>query len=159
MLAAAVERLTGTVPTMIDARHFLAGGDGRAILEDGRLALTVPAGGGAAEVADMPQVVVVYEIPPAERARFAGFQQILRASGVACLGGGDARAWHAATNKTATVERFRRAGIAHMQTLTLHAPDAATARAAFARLGGDVWARPVTGAGGAEVFHVCTPAS
>lgn len=157
VLAAAVECLTGTVPTAIDARPFLVGGAGRAILRGGRLTLTVPAVGAVAELVAAPQVVVVYEIPPVERARFAGFQRVLRASGVACLGGGDARAWHAATDKAAMMDRFRRAGVAHMETLTLHAPDAATALAAFNRLGGDVWARPVIGAGGADVFHVCTP--
>jgi glutathione synthase/RimK-type ligase-like ATP-grasp enzyme len=157
VLAAAVECLTGTVPTTIDARPFLVGGAGRAIMEGGRLTLTVPAVGAVAQVVEAPEVVVVYEIPPVERARFAGFQRVLRASGVACLGGGDARAWHAATDKGAMVARFRRAGVAHMETLTLHTPDAATALAAFTRLGGDVWARPVIGAGGADVFHVCTP--
>ena len=157
VLAAATEALTGAAPTMIDARPFLTGGDGRATLEDGRITLTVPAAGGAVQVLETPQVVIVYEIPPTTRARFAGFQQILRASGVACLGGADARAWHAATDKHATVDRFRRAGVAHMQTLTLHTPDAATALAAFTHLGGDVWARPVTGAGGTDVFHLRTP--
>ena len=135
MLVAAAECLTGTVPTRVDARPFLAGGAGRAIMEGGRLTLTVPAVGAVAQVVEAPEVVVVYETPPVERARFAGFQRVPRASGVACLGGGDARAWHAAAGKGAMVARFRRAGVAHMETLTLHTPDAATALAAFTRPG------------------------
>jgi glutathione synthase/RimK-type ligase-like ATP-grasp enzyme len=65
-------------------------------------------------------------------------------------------AWQAATDKHQTVVRFRRDGIPHMETIALCRPDPDSALDAFTRLGRDVWARPRTGAGGKDVFHVTT---
>jgi hypothetical protein len=42
LLEAAVEILTGTRPVSIDARHFMTGAHGRAIVERGTLTLSVP---------------------------------------------------------------------------------------------------------------------
>lgn len=151
LLEAAVEILTGTLPVSIDARHFMTGGYGRAVTERGTLRLIVP----SEDLVATPDVLVVYEIPPVERWRFETFQRTLRSSGSTCWGA-DVDAWRAATDKHQTVARFRRDGIAHMETIPLCCPDRASALDAFTRLGRDVWSRPRTGAGGQDVFHVTT---
>lgn len=148
-LAAAVEMLTGAPPLLIDARHFLPGGGGRAKVDDGRLRLAVPSEGLVAT----PAVVLVYEIPPHDRARFAPFQRRLRRSGVVSLGT-DVEAWRVATEKDRAVARFAAAGVPQMETVVLARPGVDEAVAAFERLGGDVWARPTIGLGGSDVFHV-----
>jgi glutathione synthase/RimK-type ligase-like ATP-grasp enzyme len=151
LLGAAVEVLTGTQPVSIDARHFMTGGNGRATVERETLKLNVP----SEDLVVNPEVLVVYEIPPAERRRFETFQRTLLSSGSTCLSGG-VDAWRAATDKHQTIVRFLRDGIPHMETIALCCPDPASALDAFKRLGGDVWARPRTGAGGKDVFHVTT---
>jgi hypothetical protein len=151
LLEAAVEVLTGTRPVPIDARHFMTGGNGRTTVERGTLRLTVP----SEDLVVTPEVLVLYEIPPAERWRFETFQRALLSSGSICLGA-DVDSWRAATDKHQTMVRFLRAGIPHMETIALCCPDPASALDAFKRLGRDVWARPRTGAGGKDVFHVTT---
>lgn len=151
LLEAAVEILTGTRPVSIDARHFMAGANGRATAERGTLRLTVP----SEDLVTTPEVLVVYEIPPVERWRFEAFQRTLHSSGATCWGA-NVDAWRAATDKHHTVARFRREGIPHMETIALCCPDPDAALDAFTRLGRDVWTRPRTGAGGKDVFHVTT---
>lgn len=151
VLEAAITTVTGTAPTSIDARHVMTGGQGRAAVSGTRLELQAPGG-----PVLFPDVVLVYEIPPADRHRLREFQAVVRRSGATCLGD-DAQAWRAATDKHRTIERFRRDGIAHMPTRTLRRPDHRSARAVFDELGGDVWARPRTGLGGKDVFHLTTP--
>jgi glutathione synthase/RimK-type ligase-like ATP-grasp enzyme len=150
-LAEAVERLTGEPPIAIDARHFMTGGSGRAWLEGGRLTLGVR----SEDLIVRPAVVLIYEIPPAERRRFEAFQRRLRACGAISLGT-DADAWRSATEKNLTVEVLRRARVPQMETIHLSDPTTGDAAGACARLGGDVWARPTVGAGGHDVFHVAT---
>lgn len=152
-LADAVELLTGTPPVRVDARHFATGASGRGIRDGGRLRLQV-----AEEGLDfVPDVVVLYEIPPHRRRALAGFQELLDRHDVVTLGTGP-EAWRTATEKNLTVERFRRDGIAQMETAVLSRPTAREAGEAFERLGGDTWARPVVGTGGDDTFHVTTRA-
>lgn len=151
LLEAAVEILTGTRPVSIDARHFMTGANGRAIVERGTIKLSVP----SEDLVVTPDVLVVYEIPPLERWRFEALQRMLHSSGSRCWGA-NADAWRAATDKHQTVMRFRREGIPHMQTIALSRPDAGAALDAFHRLGRDVWTRPRIGVGGQDVLHVTT---
>jgi hypothetical protein len=71
LLEAAVGIVTGTCPVSIDARHFMAGANGRATAERGTLRLTVP----SEDFVTTPDVLVIYEIPPVERWRFEMFQR------------------------------------------------------------------------------------
>lgn len=151
ILVTAVERLTGRAPTLVDARHFLTGGEGRVTTVDGVLQLEVP----AENLVVSPSTVIVYEIPPPERHRFADFQEALRLAGTVSLGT-ETDAWRAATEKNLTVEQFLRDGIPQMETLSLSAPTLEAASEVFDRLGRDVWARPAVGMGGNDVFHVTT---
>ncbi|MFJ8477590.1 RimK family alpha-L-glutamate ligase [Kitasatospora sp. NPDC094011] len=150
VLALAVERLTGRAPILVDARHFMSGGDGRVDPAGTGLRLTA---GGRSVTAD---TVLVYEIPPHRRRDFEACQHLLLAHGARSLGTG-AEAWRAATEKDLTVARLTRDGIPHMPTITLRRPTPRIAVEAFERLGGDVWARPTVGMGGGDVFHVTTP--
>ncbi|OQD57320.1 alpha-L-glutamate ligase [Streptomyces phaeoluteigriseus] len=170
-LADAVELLTGAPPVRIDSRHFATGGNagnggpgtagaagaaqasGRGVRDGGRLRLRVPQEG----LDFVPDIVVLYEIPPHRRRALAGFQELLGRHDVVTLGTGP-DAWRTATEKNLTVERFRRDGIAQMETAVLSRPTAREAAEAFERLGGDTWARPVVGTGGNDTFHVTTPA-
>jgi glutathione synthase/RimK-type ligase-like ATP-grasp enzyme len=150
-LAEAVELLTGAPPVRVDSRHFATGGSGRGIRDGGRLRLQVPE-----ERLDLvPDIVLLYEIPPHRRRDLAGFQELLEQHDVVTLGTGP-DAWRTATEKNLTVERFRRDGIAQMETVVLSRPRAREAADAFERLGGDTWARPVVGTGGNDTFHVTT---
>ena len=94
LLEAAIEILTGMRPVSIDARHFMTGGNGRATAQEGALRLDVPSD----NLVATPDVLVIYEIPPAERRRFEAFQRMLLNSGSTCLGA-DVDAWRAATDK------------------------------------------------------------
>jgi glutathione synthase/RimK-type ligase-like ATP-grasp enzyme len=150
-LATAVEILTGTPPVLVDARHFMTGGSGHTSVVGGSLRLHVPSDG----LTVTPSVVLVYEIPPTERRRFAPFQRRLRACGAGSLGS-DPDAWQNATEKDRTVRRFVRDNIPHMETMSMHTPTLNTATSAFEKLDRNVWARPTIGAGGRDVFHVTT---
>ncbi|MEV5492117.1 alpha-L-glutamate ligase [Streptomyces bobili] len=173
-LADAVELLTGAPPVRIDSRHFASGtpedggatgttgttgttgaakATGRGVRDGGRLRLQVPQEG----LDFVPDIVLLYEIPPHRRRALAGFQELLDSHDVVTLGTG-ADAWRTATEKNLTVERFRRDGVAQMETAVLSRPSAREAAEAFERLGGDTWARPVVGTGGNDTFHVTTPA-
>ncbi|MFD5268006.1 RimK family alpha-L-glutamate ligase [Streptomyces sp. NPDC058335] len=170
-LADAVELLTGAPPVRVDSRHFATGATratggagetgatgavkatGRGVRDGGRLRLQVPQEG----LDFVPDIVVLYEIPPHRRRALAGFQELLDRHDVVTLGTGP-DAWRTATEKNLTVERFRRDGIAQMETAVLSRPTAREAAEAFERLGGDTWARPVVGTGGNDTFHVTTPA-
>lgn len=153
LLEKAVEILTGTPPVCVDARHFMTGGGGRAVADHQRLRLEVP----SQDLAVTPEVLIVYEIAPDARERFAPFQRRLPPRGPFSFAT-DPRAWHNATDKRRTMECFRRSGIAHMETIPLSRPDQTEAYDAFERLGRDVWARPNIGAGGTDVFHLTTRA-
>ncbi|AWW41109.1 MULTISPECIES: ATP-grasp domain-containing protein [Streptomyces] len=150
-LARAVELLTGTSPVRVDARHFATGGSGRGVPAGDRLRLQVPQEG----LDLVPDVIVLYEIPPHRRRALAGFQRLLEHHDVVTLGTGVA-AWRIATRKDLTVDRFRRDDIAHMETVVLSRPGVAEAAAAFDKLGRDTWARPVVGTGGDDTFHLTT---
>lgn len=150
-LADAVRLLTGAPAVRIDSRHFAAGGSGRGTPERGRLRLHVPEEG----LNVLPDIVVLYEIPPHRRRSLAAFQQLLRRHGVVTLAA-DAAAWRTATEKNLTVERLARDGVAQMETVVLSGPGDQDAADAFDRLGGDVWARPVIGTGGNDTFHITT---
>jgi glutathione synthase/RimK-type ligase-like ATP-grasp enzyme len=150
-LAHAVELLTGAPPVRIDSRHFADGGSARAARAGDRLRLWVP----EERLDVVPDVVVLYEIPPHRRGSLAAFQRLLQQYDVVTLGTGTA-AWRTATEKDRTVERFRRDGIAHMETAVLSRPAPHEAAAAFDKLGRDTWARPVVGTGGDDTFHVTT---
>ncbi|WP_051866114.1 RimK family alpha-L-glutamate ligase [Streptomyces griseus] len=151
-LATAVELLTGASAVRIDARHFAPDGTGCAVPDGDRLRLKVPEEG----LDFVPDVVVVYEIPPHRRQGLAAFQQLLEAHHVVTLATGT-DAWRTATEKNLTVARFARDGVAQMDTEVLSRPGAREAETAFHRLGGDTWARPVIGTGGNDTFHVTTP--
>ncbi|MFJ6725251.1 RimK family alpha-L-glutamate ligase [Streptomyces sp. NPDC091281] len=151
-LAEAVDLLTGAPPVRIDARHFASGGTGLAVGDGGRLRLTVP----GERIDVVPDIVVLYEIPPHRRRALAAFQDVLELHDVVTLGTGP-DAWRTATEKNLTVERFRRDGVAQMETAVLSGPTAREAADTLARLGGDTWARPVVGTGGSDTFHVTTP--
>jgi glutathione synthase/RimK-type ligase-like ATP-grasp enzyme len=150
-LATAVEMLTGRPPVLIDARHFMTGASGRVSAADGVLRLESP----SEALVVTPSVVLIYEIPPAERRRFEACQRLLRRYGAVSLGL-DADTWRAATEKDLTVERFALDGIPQMETISLYEPSPELAAAAFERLGQDVWARPTVGMGGKDVFHITT---
>ena len=150
-LALAVELLTGIAPVIIDARHFMTGGSGRANVVEGHLRLEVP----SEDISATPLVVIIYEIPPTERRRFERFLLKVGQSSAVALNA-DPRAWRNATEKDRTVRLFRRDGIAHMETINLRRPSAALAINAFERLDQNVWSRPNIGAGGADVFHLTT---
>ncbi|MER7581821.1 alpha-L-glutamate ligase [Kitasatospora sp. NPDC097691] len=153
LLEKAVEIVTGTPPLSVDARHFMDGGEGRAVVTRSGLRLEVP----PEDLITRPDVLIVYEIPPTARQRFAAFQRELPAGGRFSFAA-DPQAWRNATDKGRTVDCFRRDGIAHTDTVALTRPKSATALDAFDRLGRDVWARPTVGAGGNDVFHLTTPA-
>ncbi|WP_405655388.1 RimK family alpha-L-glutamate ligase [Streptomyces sp. RK9] len=153
-LARAVELLTGAPPRRIDSRHFAPCGTGRVRDRDGnRLRLDVPEQG--LEV--VPDVVVLYEIPPHRRRSLTAFQRLLAHHRAVTLGAG-VTAWRTATEKDRTVDRFQRDGIAQMDTVVLARPGAQEAAAAFDKLGRDTWARPVVGTGGSDTFHVTSEA-
>ncbi|MBD0695454.1 RimK family alpha-L-glutamate ligase [Streptomyces sp. CBMA123] len=149
VLATAVRRLTGRAPVLLDARHFMSGGDGRIETDGTGLRLTADRRSVTADT------VLVYEIPPHRRRDFEACQRRLHAHGARSLGTG-ADAWRAATEKDLTVDRLTRDGVPHMPTLTLRRPTPQEAADAFDRLGGDVWARPTVGMGGNDVFHLTT---
>ncbi|SDP68650.1 Glutathione synthase/RimK-type ligase, ATP-grasp superfamily [Actinokineospora alba] len=149
VLSRAAERLTGNPPVSIDARHFFPGGSGKVTAVDGGLQLEVP----AENLVVRPSALVIYEIPPEKRRGFEAAQRQLHAFGAASLGT-DVEAWRVATEKDLSVERFTRDGIAQMETISVTAD--ANPAAVFERLGRDVWARPVVGMGGNDVFHVTT---
>jgi glutathione synthase/RimK-type ligase-like ATP-grasp enzyme len=151
LLEAAVESLTGRRPVSIDARHFLTGGNGRVSARGGTLRLAVP----SEDLVTTPDVLIVYEIAPAKRQRFAMFQRTLLGHR-STWWGANVDGWRAATDKHQTVARFRREGIRHMETIALCRPDPDSARDAFHQLGRDVWTRPRIGVGGQDVFHVTT---
>jgi glutathione synthase/RimK-type ligase-like ATP-grasp enzyme len=150
-LAQAIELLTDAPPVRIDARHFATGGSGRAVPEGGRLRLRVP----EQDLDITPDAVVLYEIPPHRRRPLADFQRLLRCHDVVTLAA-DPDAWRAATEKNLTVARLARDGVAQMETVVLSRPGLQEAMAAFDRLGGDTWARPVVGTGGDDTFHITT---
>ncbi|CAL9360456.1 ATP-grasp domain-containing protein [Streptomyces sp. enrichment culture] len=152
VLAQAVDVLTGAPPVRVDSRHLAIGGSGRAEPDGDRLRLVVPAQG----LDLVPDIVVLYEIPPHRRSALAPLQLLLDRHATVTLAGRP-DAWRAATEKNLTVERFRRDGIAHMETLLLSAPGPEEALAALDKLGGDAWARPVVGTGGNDTFHVTGP--
>ncbi|MGC0333829.1 glutathione synthase/RimK-type ligase-like ATP-grasp enzyme [Streptomyces sp. SAI-170] len=152
VLAQAVDLLTGAPPVRVDSRHLATGGSGRAVPAGDRLRLVVPEQG----LDLIPDIVVLYEIPPHRRSALAPFQLDLARHDVVTLAAGP-EAWRAATQKDLTVERLRRDGIAHMETLLLSRPAPEEARAALDKLGGDAWARPVVGTGGNDTFHVTDP--
>lgn len=129
------------------------GATGRGVRDGGRLRLHVPQEG----LDFVPDIVVLYEIPPHRRRALAGFQELLERHDVVTLGT-NPDAWRTATEKNLTVARFRRDGIAQMETAVLSRPTAREAAEAFERLGGDTWARPVVGTGGNDTFHVTTHA-
>lgn len=151
VLATAVERLTGTPPMEVDARHFMTGGAGRARVEGGQLHLRMP----EEDIDVVPSVVLLYEIPPQLRHRFEAFQGLLRRSEAVSLGS-DADAWRRATDKNLMGERFAEAGIPHMEMIGLSLPTHSRALEAFNRLGRDVWARPSIGMGGNDIRHITT---
>jgi glutathione synthase/RimK-type ligase-like ATP-grasp enzyme len=151
VLADAVQRVTGRPPVDVDARHFMTGGAGQLISGPSGVRLEVPSTG----LFVRPSVVIVYEIPPAARAGFRSFQRRLARSVVRSFGS-DVLAWRDATEKDRSVACFRRNGIAQMDTVVVRRLDFTEVRSAFARLGGDIWARPVVGAGGTDVFHITT---
>ncbi|GAB4586286.1 ATP-grasp domain-containing protein [Nocardia sp. IFM 10818] len=148
-LTRAVQTLTGRPPAVIDARRFYDGGDGRIRWSGSAPVLEIPAEG----VRVCPVILIVYEIPPADRPRLAPFQEMIGRGSIACLGL-DAAAWHAATDKQHMIERFHAAGVAQMESIVLHQPSASVAWESFQSLGGDVWTRPAVGMGGRDVFHV-----
>ncbi|MEU5275541.1 alpha-L-glutamate ligase [Streptomyces asoensis] len=152
-LADAVELLTGAPPVRVDSRHFATGGTGRGVLDGGRLRLQVP----EERLDFVPDVVLLYEIPPHHRRALAGFQLLLERHEVTTLAAGP-DAWRTATEKNLTVERFVRDGVPQMETAVLSRPTAREAAEVFDRLGRDTWARPVVGTGGNDTFHVTTPA-
>ncbi|MFI5775707.1 RimK family alpha-L-glutamate ligase [Nocardia sp. NPDC051570] len=147
-LAHAVHLLTGRAPAVVDARRFYTGGTGHAALIGAPPALEIRYEGRRLR----PEVIVVYEIPPQDRLRFARFQALIARSGTVCLGA-DATAWRRATDKRRTVIRFRETGVPHMESVLLQ-PYSPHVAEAFDRLGRDVWARPAVGFGGRGVVHI-----
>jgi glutathione synthase/RimK-type ligase-like ATP-grasp enzyme len=150
-LEQAIQLLTGVSPLSVDARHFLTGGSGR--VRSGRtgFCMEVPSEGFVAT----PEVLIVYEIPPAKRRQLMVFQRQLPPKGPLSFSA-DPQAWRNATNKRCSVECFRRDGVPHMETIALCRPEPETAREAFDRLSRNAWARPTVGAGGHDVFHLTT---
>ena len=125
-LVRAVELLTGAPPLSIDARYFLSGGSGRVRSGPCRLQMEVPPLG----LVVTPDVLIIYEIAPSDRGRFEAFQRHLPAQGPLSFSA-DPQAWRNATDKRLTVERFRRDGIPHMETIALRRPQLKTAYEAF----------------------------
>ena len=150
-LEKAVELLTGAPPLSVDARHFMRGASGRVSFDRTGFWMEVASEGFVVR----PEVLIVYEIPPADRWRLMAFQRQLSPERPLSFGA-DPDAWRNATDKRRTVDCFRRDGIAQMQTIPLCRPDLGTALDAFERLGHDVWVRPTIGAGGTDVFHLTT---
>ncbi|MGH3912196.1 MAG: hypothetical protein ACRDTC_02100, partial [Pseudonocardiaceae bacterium] len=149
ILSTAVKRLVGAPPVCVDARHFMSGGTGRVALVREVLTMEVPAD----DLTLTPTVVLIYEIPPADRRRFTDFQRRLDRLGIRSLGV-DVDAWRNATEKNRTISCFRRAGIPHMETITLNHPSLSSAVETYEYLGQDVWTRPLVGMAGRGVFHV-----
>lgn len=149
LLQSAVELLLGVSPVLIDARRFMDGGGGRVRRDRRDLSLEVS----SEDLVVRPSLVVVYEIPPADRRRFTSFQAALARSCVISLGA-DAQAWRNATEKQRTVRRFLRDRIPQMESIALQRPSPDAAAQAFERLGRDVWARPTVGLCGNDVFHL-----
>lgn len=150
-LETAVKLLTGVAPVSIDARSFLTGGPGQVRRVPRGMRLELACGGLVVAV----QVLIVYEIPPADRWRLEAFARQLPTPGPLSFGA-DVPAWRNATDKRLAAQCFRRDGIAHMDTIAVCCLDPQAAYEAFVRLGGNVWARPAVGAGGQDVFHVTT---
>lgn len=148
-LQRAVELLTGESPILMDARRFMDGADGRAGCDDRGLTLEMPSEG----LVVRPSIVIVYEIAPADRRRLAAFQAVLARSGAVSLAATE-QSWRNATEKPHMVTCFIRDRIPQMESIALERPSMETAAAAFARLGGNVWARPSIGTNGNHVFHV-----
>jgi glutathione synthase/RimK-type ligase-like ATP-grasp enzyme len=151
VLAVAVKILTGRPPLLVDARHFMTGGSGSLSHVHGKSQLRVP----SLDLVVEPSAVIVYEIPPARRRRFETFQHQLRASGIPTLGA-DPGAWRTATEKNLTVQQFATDDIPQMETVCMQWANAQPAADAYERLGRNVWARPVIGMGGQDVFHIST---
>ena len=149
LLERAIERLAGVSPIVLDARYFMEGGGGRVTLEGADLTLEAP----GAEPVVRPSVVVIYEIPPADRRRLASFQAALAGSSAVSLGA-DAQAWRNATEKQHMVRQFSRDRIPQMESIALERATLDTAIRAFESLGRGVWARPTIGWGGNDVFHL-----
>jgi hypothetical protein len=95
-LEKAVERLTGAPPLAIDARHFMTGGSGRVGTGRTGFQLEVPSQGYIAA----PEVLIVYEIPPADRRRLVAFQRQLSPQGPLSFSA-DPDAWRNATDNGA----------------------------------------------------------
>jgi hypothetical protein len=106
-LEKAVELRTGTPPLSIDARHFMAGGRGRVGSRRTGLWMEVA----SEEFFVIPEVLIMYEIPPADRWRLVAFQRRL-SSEEALSFGTEPDAWCNATDKRRTVDCFRGAGVA-----------------------------------------------
>ncbi|MFE1440352.1 RimK family alpha-L-glutamate ligase [Streptomyces sp. NPDC058739] len=154
VLAQAVDLLTGAPPVRVDSRQFVPGGFGRAVPDPDGLRLVLP----GEELDLVPDIVVLYEIPPHRRSALAPLQLLLDRYGTVTLASRP-DAWRAATEKHLTVERLRRDGVGHMETLVLSGPAHEEAAAALDKLGGDAWARPVVGTGGDDTFHITGPES
>ncbi|MET9732065.1 alpha-L-glutamate ligase [Streptomyces sp. NPDC006458] len=152
VLAQAVDLLTGAPPVRVDSRHLAPGGSGRAVPDPDGLRLVLPEEG----LDLVPDIVVLYEIPPHRRSPLAPLQLLLAQRDAVTLAALP-DAWRAATEKNLTVERFRRDGVGHMETLVLSRPSPEDAAAALDKLGGDAWARPVVGTGGDDTFHITGP--
>ena len=148
-LIRAVRLLTDSAPTVLDARLFYDGGEGQVRLDGSGLTLDVPSRG----LSVRPSVVVIYEIPPTDRPRFVSFLAAVERSGASCLGA-NVYGWLCATDKQFMVRRFLQDGIAQMESIALNRPSLSAAVDAFERLGGNIWARPIVGCGGNDVFHV-----
>lgn len=150
-LRQAVELLTGRTPAVVDARHFYDDAPVAAQLHGTTLTLQAPGTGRDLR----PSVIVIYEIPPADRCRFTRFQALLGRSTTVSFG--DQRSWRSATDKHEMVGKFTEAAIPQMDSVLLDNPGHTGAMDAFRRLGGDVWARPAVGFGGRDVFHLTSP--
>jgi glutathione synthase/RimK-type ligase-like ATP-grasp enzyme len=148
-LAQAIRSCTGEDAVLIDARNFMAGGNGRVERVPGGVRITAPLNGCSIR----SSIVVIYEIPPEARRRFREFQETLRSHGVVSLGA-DPESWRLATEKGLTVRTFVEHGIPHMETEVLENPSFERALRSFRRLGENVWARPAVGMGGHDVFHI-----
>ncbi|MFI6084288.1 RimK family alpha-L-glutamate ligase [Streptomyces sp. NPDC051217] len=148
-LVDAVKHCTGRSPVLVDAQNFFPGGGGRVESAPKGLSITTP----LAEGPVMASVVIVYEIPPERRRDFEDVQHVLHRQAAWPLATAPER-WRAATEKDLMVDRFTRHGIPYAETVVLDGPGDAEALDAFRRLGGNVWARPAVGMGGADVFHI-----
>jgi hypothetical protein len=70
-LEKAVELLTGAPPLSVDARHFMADGGGRVGLDRNGFEMEVASEGFVMS----PEVLIVYEIPPADHGRLVALQR------------------------------------------------------------------------------------